>query len=356
MIKTFQARRQAPCVDILCDQQTIVVGGEHQQISKFNIIKSSSCFLPSLCFDAIELKCSPIDKLIVFIQSTNELLIYNLRVGSPTRLLKYDKLLHSLDFSRDGRFIIVSTYNKSFVFSIQQKKCIWSVGYTISRAIFLADNSVLTHHKLNELKMWKLDESNTRQRLRTIIKINNSEKTYLPVEASPKDTNIIADMSGLWSLKIGKRCWENEISPYLYANIVAFSSNGATIAMAFNDNSIRLFHANNGSVLQTFHGHNERVISLKFFRDGHRLVSSSFDRTVAIWSVFNVEYFVKHVYFLLKKHVANYVTLEIVNFVVSHLKLVSFETECQDHHVEKTFCLQSVRQIRQHNFKKNERQ
>jgi WD40 repeat protein len=51
------------------------------------------------------------------------------------------------------------------------------------------------------------------------------------------------------------------------------------------DNSIRLWDTEKGTLLRELKGHTDRVHALAFTRDGKRLVSGSFDKTMRVWDV-----------------------------------------------------------------------
>lgn len=61
------------------------------------------------------------------------------------------------------------------------------------------------------------------------------------------------------------------------------SPDGQTLAWALEDNTIQLIRLSDQKVLATMTGHTSRIDALKFFPDGERLASGSYDGWVKIW-------------------------------------------------------------------------
>lgn len=68
---------------------------------------------------------------------------------------------------------------------------------------------------------------------------------------------------------------------------LAFSPDGATIALACYDAAVRLFDRTTGKQTRALEGHGSAVLSLAFSSDGRTLATGSFDHTVRLWEVFS---------------------------------------------------------------------
>ena len=67
---------------------------------------------------------------------------------------------------------------------------------------------------------------------------------------------------------------------------VWFSPNGKYLASGANDGKITLWNFTNRSIEgQPLIGHTSCVWRVRFSKDGNKLVSSSYDKTLMIWSV-----------------------------------------------------------------------
>jgi WD40 repeat protein/nucleoside phosphorylase len=65
---------------------------------------------------------------------------------------------------------------------------------------------------------------------------------------------------------------------------IAFSPDGRVLASASDDSSVRLWSPDTGQLLRTLEGHASKVRSVAFSPDGRVLASASADRSVRLWS------------------------------------------------------------------------
>ena len=72
-----------------------------------------------------------------------------------------------------------------------------------------------------------------------------------------------------------------------YVHAVAFSPDGADIAIGGSDPTARvqICDAMTGRVKQVFEGHEDSVLGVSFSRDGKRLLTCSYDKTVRLWNI-----------------------------------------------------------------------
>jgi WD40 repeat protein len=77
---------------------------------------------------------------------------------------------------------------------------------------------------------------------------------------------------------------------------VDFSSDGSKFATggAYRDNSIRVWDRRTWKPIARLRGHKKRITSLAFAPDTSNLVSSSADRTVAVWDLARVQLVASH--------------------------------------------------------------
>lgn len=87
----------------------------------------------------------------------------------------------------------------------------------------------------------------------------------------------------MWDGASGQRLWSTFDGGAGHVHAVAFDSARGLVATAARDQVIKIREAATGRVLRMLHGHDAMVHTLHFLPDG-RLLSSSADRTMRLWS------------------------------------------------------------------------
>jgi WD40 repeat protein/HEAT repeat protein len=100
----------------------------------------------------------------------------------------------------------------------------------------------------------------------------------------------------LWDIRRREVRLELKHPPNAVGNAVAFSPDGATLAVGYGrilggavpgDTAIRLWDAKTGKLLDTFEGHTNAVLTLAFSPDGKSFASVSRDGTIRVWDLRN---------------------------------------------------------------------
>ncbi|NUQ64743.1 MAG: hypothetical protein HUU20_19950 [Pirellulales bacterium] len=98
------------------------------------------------------------------------------------------------------------------------------------------------------------------------------EKTLAGAAAAGNATTI-------WNVESGKLLWQVG-SP---TSCLAFSNDGATLALGLSDGKIRLCDVSSGQIVDTFQGHQGPIFGLRWSTDGKSLTSGSQDETLREW-------------------------------------------------------------------------
>ncbi len=85
----------------------------------------------------------------------------------------------------------------------------------------------------------------------------------------------------IWNVESGKLLWQVG-SP---TSRLAFSNDGATLALGLSDGKIRLCDASSGQIVDTFQGHQGPIFGLRWSTDGKSLTSGGQDETLREWDV-----------------------------------------------------------------------
>jgi WD40 repeat protein len=93
----------------------------------------------------------------------------------------------------------------------------------------------------------------------------------------------IGDTLNAWELPSGKHLWSWQTPDGSNIYSLAFSADGRRIAASGNSSVIKVVDAQTGLLLTTLRGHTNSIGSLAYSRDGSKLASGSYDRSVIVW-------------------------------------------------------------------------
>ncbi len=90
----------------------------------------------------------------------------------------------------------------------------------------------------------------------------------------------------VWDLASGKELHDLKHEGQ-YVHAAKFSPDRKLIATGSNDPTgfVRLWNAKTGEPVKSFFGHTDAVLSVRFSKDGRRLVTTSYDNTARLWDV-----------------------------------------------------------------------
>ncbi|MEG3861650.1 WD40 repeat domain-containing protein [Microcoleus sp. herbarium12] len=129
------------------------------------------------------------------------------------------------------------------------------------------------------IKLWNF---NRRECSQTI-------KGYANCLALSRDGQTLA--AGGWDRNIQLRQLSHPDNPITLAghfnsiNAIVFSPDGRTVVSASADGNLKLWNARTGEHIQTLTGHQSSVACLAFSSDGETVISGSLDKTVKIWGI-----------------------------------------------------------------------
>ena len=222
--------------------------------------------------------------------------LWDLLVGSPLRVLKFDCCQTSLAFTADGKRLIVGGggYTESFIvgnlLKAQETQGVSRfIGYETREIAVSPDGQRIATGLWDDTILMCNGEYDELMNLRGHIDgvcgvAFNADGTRL--------ASISDDLTArLWDAKTGREILVLEqFDPFLYN--IAFSKDGHELVVGDRTNSLKVFDASPLVETDTrppiiLRGHTETIYSINYSPSGHQLISSGHDGIARIWNTLN---------------------------------------------------------------------
>ena len=206
---------------------------------------------------------------------------------------KTGEILRSLSSSIDGKISASLDWSKVFVhdysgnaivFNLKNGEVLEKVNMTTSptQAVFSQDQKhILSFTKgVNggeTVKLWDGESGNLLMRLGKGVKNVIFSKSGYPFLLECQESTI-----ELWDAQNG--VFATHKNHEAFSKNMTLSPNGLTFAGVL-ENMIKTWNSKAGELLNNFEGHTSTVISIEFSSDSEKLVSTSDDNTIKIWTV-----------------------------------------------------------------------
>ena len=263
-----------------------------------------------------------------------EVMIWNVQTGDLVKTLNwYSAPMWSLDFSPDGQTIAGGTglvrkedgkyYGQVILWDVQSGNLkqtlmahsapIWTVAFSPDSRYIAGGAGLDKADGTYEVLVWdiqtgKIDKELKGHTGRVISVVFSPDGTTLASIASDRTIRLWDIKTGTIKLTLTKE-GEDEpgkpragSGPYVdrvrmdspglfsvlkkgWANSVAFSVDGTTLAGVGADNKTRLWDAQTGKLKKTLSGNRRGVYALAFSPDGKRLAAGNADGTINIWDI-----------------------------------------------------------------------
>jgi WD40 repeat protein len=211
-----------------------------------------------------------------------QLHLWNPVSGARLAEMDIEDIASKLVFSPDGRLLAGVGYGiekGTQLIDLEERKVVAHLNGRV-RATFSADGSTLANSLDNQVALWDI---RTRQ-LRQTIPIH---KAILEALAFSPDgaTLAIAFHDGtvrLWDVQTNTQfvVLEGNGQPI---EAVAFSPDGRSLATAGWDSIVRIWNPRTGQLRATLSGHDAPVVAIAFSPDSRTLISGGNDMSVFVW-------------------------------------------------------------------------
>ncbi|MDJ0702987.1 MAG: WD40 repeat domain-containing protein [Leptolyngbyaceae cyanobacterium MO_188.B28] len=215
----------------------------------------------------------------------NTIKLWNIETGQLIRTLaEHPGPVWSVAISPDGQTLISGGEDGTLkIWDLQTGDLLRTIpahlGRVFSVAIAPDGETIATGGIDTTLKLWRLQ---TGELLSTIAAHSSAVRT---VGFSPDGQHLA---SGSWDTTIKLWNWRNRALIHTLVGhtqrvvTVAFSPNGQTLVSGSLDQTLKLWDVATGELRQTLTGHSDWVLAIA--TDSNRLISSSKDKTIQIWS------------------------------------------------------------------------
>jgi WD40 repeat protein len=237
--------------------------------------------------DVEDLAFSPDGNYLVTGSNDNSAAVWEIPSGREVIRLRHGASVQAVAFSPQGRYVATGSEDKTAaVWTLPPTRKAIKFGDTpvINSAIFSPDGRYLATGatESEDQDMARIWETNTG---RFVTSVKHDHQVY----ASSFYGNYVATASGdrtvrIWELPEGRELRHLDHDAEVRA--VAFSSDGRYLATGTSGGgkTVRIWDVGTGSLIKQF-DHDSAIESIVFSKDGTRLVSSSSDNTIRVWSV-----------------------------------------------------------------------
>lgn len=219
--------------------------------------------------------------------SFNEVILWRVQTGEKIAVLGADELIFSIQFSPDGRSLLVAHSHGLRVWALlpDPTNASWvdlrGHSMQVNLATFSPDGLYIASASDDgTIRIWSAAsvESAVQQLPAHVSKVTSV--------AVSRDGTLIAGASDDESVRVWNARTGDEMLSPLQGHAVAISPDGRLIASVLKDHTVRLWQTHSGvAVGEPMRGHTSYVNAVTFSHDGGWLATASRDKTVRIWNL-----------------------------------------------------------------------
>ena len=231
---------------------------------------------------------SPDSRLLASASNSGEIKLWNPTTGREVFHKAYpDERIHTLAFSRDGKWLAVAGTGRTVrVLDVAKKESRNLMGHTgeITSIAFASNSTVLSGSTDKTIRLWEVDSASVVKTFGPFADDVNA------VAVSPDGSTLVSGMAdkkiALFDLASSGTNQTRTLSGHTGEVLsLAFSADGRWLASGGIDQSVRIWDAKTGAQTSVLAGGTGEVNGLGFTADSRSLVSASGDGSIVVWQV-----------------------------------------------------------------------
>jgi len=251
-------------------------------------------------------------KYVFTMSSKNDGILWDLKTSKQLKKLgDFDNKPYNVDFSTDGKYLLLSTQKEVFVYNIKANKLVFSQKnewiYYYQFKFSTIGNQIILPAKNNTIQIWDIDKNRVVKTLKGYLNqqkangldfsaTNYWDKAILHyislknnISLSTNNSSFLigkVDSSAISiDIKSGKKTHVFTSSKSIIAS--DYSTDGKWLALAGGDKKIYIYNTKTNQLTYTLKGHGALIFDLQFSESSKELISGSWDASILVWDFKN---------------------------------------------------------------------
>jgi len=195
--------------------------------------------------------------------------------------------IYQVDFSNNGKFVVTASGdNSAKVWNVKTGQMVLNLGNHYSHvfcASFSPDSRFLVTVDGDVAKVWNIPSGRLYKTLRGHTKRVHSARfnsSGTRIVTTSEDGSI-----KMWDIASARVFREIQITDKGWTYSAVFNPRGGSIAVGAQEGLLEVWDVNNGKRIMRLRGHSRAINTVRFDKNGSRLLSASVDNSVKLWEI-----------------------------------------------------------------------